>query len=102
MKVLPGAYQLGPAEVPGVLELCNAFKSQYAARLEEQGAGGKTPGVRLGKTPMHGGRTPGGAMTPGHFGGRTPMHGARTPMARPVGGATPNPCMSDCVSDTNS
>ena len=91
MKVLPGAYQLSNAEVPGVTELCNAFKAQYSSRLTEQGGGGKTPGIRAGKTPL-GGRTPGG-RTPaiGGMGGATPMYAVagRTPM-RP--GMTPNPC----------
>lgn len=90
VKILPGAYQLNNAEVPGVTELCNAFKAQYSSRLAEQGSGGKTPGIRAGKTPL-GGRTPGG-RTPGMpLGGTTPLGGAmgRTPV-RP--GMTPNPC----------
>lgn len=68
-------------------ELCNAFKAQYSAKLAESGAGGKTPGIRAGRTPGHGGRTPGG-RTPG-MGGATP-YGAgmgRTPAMG--GGATP-------------
>ncbi|KAL7424162.1 Transcription elongation factor spt6 [Cryptotrichosporon argae] len=85
VKVLPGAYQLGNAEVPGVTELCNAFKTQYSSRLAEQGSGGKTPGIRAGRTPMVGSRTPapGGGRTPA----RTPMYGAggRTPLP----GSTP-------------
>jgi hypothetical protein len=98
VKVLPGAYQLNNAEVPGVTELCNAFKAQYSSRLSEQGSGGKTPGIRQGKTPLHGGgRTPGGMRTPAPGIGRvgaTPARFAagdgRTPMR--MGGATPNPC----------
>jgi transcription elongation factor SPT6 len=88
VKVLPGAYRLGDAEVPGVMELCNAFKAQYSNKLLNQGSGGKTPGIRAGKTPM-GGRTPGG-RTPGYpmRGGATPMYGGRTPMP---GGPQP-PC----------
>jgi len=80
VKVLPGAYRLNTAEVPGVMELCNAFKAQYSNKLLDQGTGGKTPGIRAGKTPM-GGRTPGG-RTPGFpmRGGATPMYGGRTPM----------------------
>jgi transcription elongation factor SPT6 len=76
---------LGNAEVPGVMELCNAFKAQYSNRLLDQGTGGKTPGIRAGKTPL-GGRTPGG-RTPGYpmRGGATPMYGGRTPMQ-------PQPC----------
>ncbi|EIW70012.1 hypothetical protein TREMEDRAFT_71488 [Tremella mesenterica DSM 1558] len=76
VKVLPGAYQLNNAEVPGVTELCNAFKAQYSSRLSEQGQGGKTPGIRSARTPMIGGRTPGG-RTPalGMTGGRTPALG---------------------------
>lgn len=88
VKVLPGAYQLNNAEVPGVTELCNAFKAQYSSRLQEQGLGGKTPGIRAGgRTP--GGRTPGmrGGATP-YGGGRTPAYGGRTPM-RPPGGPPP-------------
>ncbi|WRT67313.1 transcription elongation factor SPT6 [Kwoniella shivajii] len=103
VQVLPGAYKLNNAEVPGVTELCNAFKLQYSARLAEQGSGGKTPGIRLGKTPLPGGRTPGGrtpaigGRTPaigGVRGGATPMYGVpgqgmgRTPMQP---GMTPNP-----------
>lgn len=91
VKVLPGAYQLNNAEVPGVMELCNAFKAQYSSRLAEQGSGGKTPGIRTGKTPL-GGRTPGG-RTPamGGRGGATPLYGTngRTPIRL---GMTPNPC----------
>ncbi|KAL1411070.1 Transcription elongation factor spt6 [Vanrija albida] len=81
VKVLPGAYKLGNAEVPGVTELSNAFKAQYSAKLQEQGGGGKTPGIR------QGGRTPGG-RTPGMRGGATPMHG-RTPGYQGQGGRTP-------------
>lgn len=86
VKVLPGAYQLNNAEVPGVTELCNAFKAQYSSRLSEQGQGGKTPGIRAGgRTP--GGRTPGmrqGGTTP-YGGGRTPGYGqgGRTPVRPP-------------------
>ena len=94
VKVLPGAYQLNNAELPGVTELCNAFKAQYSSKLADMtgGAGGKTPGIRAGRTPM-GNRTPGG-RTPavgGVMGSRTPMYGGqgRTPI-RP--GMTPNPC----------
>lgn len=92
VKVLPGAYQLNNAEVPGVTELCNAFKAQYSARLDEQGLGGRTPGVRMAaRTPMHGGRTPGG-RTPGMpmRGAATPMYGGRTPM-HGGGGRMPPP-----------
>lgn len=98
VKVLPGAYQLNNAEVPGVTELCNAFKAQYSSRLADQGSGGKTPGIRMGKTPLAGGRTPGGGRTPApggmsvRAGGATPAYGGpmgRTPI-RP--GMTPNPC----------
>ena len=91
VKVLPDAYQLNGASVPGVTELCNAFKTQYSARLVEKGvqAGGKTPGIRSGPTPMHGGRTPGlGGRTPA-LGGRTPALGGRTPAGVMRGGATP-------------
>jgi len=90
VKVLPGAYRLNTAEVPGVMELCNAFKAQYSNKLLDQGTGGKTPGIRAGKTPM-GGRTPGG-RTPGFpmRGGATPMYGGRTPMP----GQPQPPCRS--------
>ena len=95
---------LNNAEVPGVTELCNAFKMQYSSRLADQGTGGKTPGIRAGKTPM-GGRTPGGRTpAPGAAsvmrGGQTPMQGGppmgyrQTPM-RP--GMTPNVCEWDFV-----
>jgi transcription elongation factor SPT6 len=94
VKILPGAYQLNNAEVPGVNELCNAFKAQYSSRLAEQGSGGKTPGIRTGKTPL-GGRTPGG-RTPavGGMGGATPFTAGmgRTPIHP---GMTPNPCLLD-------
>ncbi|WWC60952.1 transcription elongation factor SPT6 [Kwoniella dejecticola CBS 10117] len=82
VAVLPGAYKLNNAEVPGVTELCNAFKLQYSARLAEQGSGGKTPGIRLGKTPLPGGRTPALA------GGRTPAPGGMSVNVM-RGGATP-------------
>ncbi|TYJ56714.1 transcription elongation factor SPT6 [Cryptococcus floricola] len=73
VQVLPGAYSLSGAVVPGVTELCNAFKMQYSVKLAEQGHGGKTPGISLGKTPLHlGGRTPA-------LGSRTPALGSRTP-----------------------
>lgn len=75
-------------------ELCDAFKAQYRAKLEEQKHGniGRTPrapgATPLGGTPMGGGRTPGG------YGGRTPgMLGGRTPG---LGGATPG-CELSCV-----
>lgn len=80
VRVLPGAYQLNNAEVPGVTELCNAFKAQYSTRLAEQG-GGRTPAVRMpARTPLAGGRTPAA-------GGRTPAmgYGGRTPMRPPPG-----------------
>lgn len=93
VKVLPGAYQLHTAVVPDVAALCNAFKAQYSNKLADQG--GKTPGVRSGRTPMQGGRTPmPGGRTPapaGSRGGATPygMQPGRTPLP---GGMTPNPC----------
>jgi transcription elongation factor SPT6 len=96
VRLLPGAYKLGPAELPGMLELCNAFKLQYSNQLANQGAGGKTPGIRAGRTPAHGGRTPA-------VGGRTPAPGyamgigGKTPMPNQMGGQTPygqvNPVM---------
>lgn len=104
VRLLPGAYALNNAEVPGMNELCNAFKAQYSSRLSEQGAGGKTPGIRAGRTPGHGGRTPGG-RTPA-VGGATPygagaaMRGGATPYTAGMGrtpirpGMTPNPCKS--------
>lgn len=98
VKVLPGAYQLNNAEVPGVMELCNAFKAQYSNKLLDQGTGGKTPGIRAGKTPM-GNRTPAGrtpAVGMGR-GGATPMYGGRTPMP----GQTPCKSMSDMSSRDN-
>ncbi|WVQ78460.1 transcription elongation factor SPT6 [Cryptococcus sp. DSM 104549] len=93
VQVLPGAYKLNEAVVPGITELCNAFKMQYGARLTEQGGGGKTPGLYLGKTPGRtpaiGSRTPAvGGRTPA-IGGRTPALGSRTPALGGLGGATP-------------
>ncbi|EAL22689.1 hypothetical protein CNBB1380 [Cryptococcus deneoformans B-3501A] len=87
VRVLPGAYKLGNAIVPGVTELSNAFKMQYSEKLAEQGHQGKTPGIYLGKTPMHlGGRTPAlGSRTPA-MGSRTPALGSRTPA---LGSRTP-------------
>lgn len=73
------------------MELCNAFKAQYSSRLIDQGSGGKTPGIRMGKTPL-GNRTPGGRTPAVGFGGRggaTPMYGGRTPMP---GQAPPQAC----------
>ena len=112
VRLLPGAYSLYNAEVPGMNELCNAFKTQYSNRLAEGGAGGKTPGIRAGRTPAHGGRTPGGrtpavgGATPFGAGmGRTPAQGGATPYGAGVGrtpvrpGMTPNPgesCESSC------
>ena len=92
IRLLPGAYKLGPAELPGMFELCNAFKAQYSNQLANQGAGGKTPGIRAGRTPAHGGRTPavGGGRTPApgfQMGGRTPMPGMAMPPQ--MGGQTP-------------
>jgi hypothetical protein len=61
-------------------ELCDAFKSQYRARLEDQKHGniGRTPRVNgatpLGATPLGFGRTPAAA-----YGGRTPGFGGMTP-----------------------
>lgn len=111
VRLLPGAYALNNAEVPGINELCNAFKAQYSSRLSEQGMGGKTPGIRAGRTPAHalggktpGGRTPalGGATPYGAGMGRTPAVGlgGATPYGAGVGrtpirpGMTPNPCQS--------
>lgn len=81
-------------------ELCDAFKAQYRAKLEEQKNGpiGRTPrapgATPMGGTPMAGGRTPGGygGRTPGGYGGRTPgMGGApagcellRNPLGRTI------------------
>nr|ODN87881.1 transcription elongation factor SPT6 [Cryptococcus depauperatus CBS 7841] len=91
VQVLPGAYKLGTAVVPGITELCNAFKMQYSVKLAEQNPGGKTPGAFFGRTPMHmGGRTPGlGSRTPA-LGSRTPAMGSRTPAM----GAARNPYSS--------
>ena len=38
VKVNPGSYVLGEAEVGGMLELCNSFKTQYAERLRQSQA----------------------------------------------------------------
>jgi transcription elongation factor SPT6 len=79
------------SEKPGYLKLCFLNKSTKDGGVVQtwvspsytsvpKGTGGKTPGIRAGKTPM-GGRTPGG-RTPGFpmRGGATPMYGGRTPM----------------------
>lgn len=105
VKILPGAYQLFDAELPGMTELCNAFKMQYKARLEMQKQDpnfAQTPRFTGARTPA-GGRTPGMARTPAMgLGARTPMQRAPmigTPMQRgpvpmgttPMGAAMPMP-----------
>ena len=62
----------------------------------DQGSGGKTPGIRMGKTPM-GSRTPGGrtpAVGYGGRGGATPMYGGRTPMHGQPQAQAPGGCKS--------
>jgi hypothetical protein len=87
IRIMPGAYKLFDAEVPGVTELCTAFKTQYNNKLEEQKK-------NIGRTPA-GGRSvyapPSMHRTALQRGGATPaarLGGATTPAAR-FGGATP-------------
>lgn len=108
IRIMPGAYKLFDAEVPGVTELCTAFKTQYTNRLEEQRKNiGKTPaGGRSVYAPpsMHrtavqrGGATPaarlGGATPAARFGGATPGMGRFGPT--PSGHFTPH--MPHCES----
>jgi transcription elongation factor SPT6 len=83
VQIVPTSYKLFQAELPGMMELCNAFKLQYMQKLEKQ----KREPIGA-QTPRYGGRTPGGARTPA-VGGRTPGV-ARTPAAG-LGGRTPMP-----------
>ncbi|PWN35768.1 uncharacterized protein FA14DRAFT_160784 [Meira miltonrushii] len=100
VRILPGRYKLNEAEVPDMVSLCNAFKTQYTTRAMRSGAGtsnnlpgGRTPGHALpgGMTPGIGMRT--GGMTPrvgggAGVGGYTPRTGVTRP-AGALGGATP-------------
>lgn len=100
VRVLPGRYKLNEAEVPDMVSLCNAFKTQYTTRAMRSGAGtsnnlpgGRTPGHSLpgGMTPGIGMRT--GGMTPRVGGGVTPRVGAGaidgfTPRSRYTAGVT--------------
>jgi len=102
VRVLPGRYKLNEAELPDVVSLCNAFKTQYTTRLMTAArAGDKTPGLGA-MTPGAGLRM--GGATPGlmRTGGITPM-AARTPApyGQGMGGqqpihalATPNPYLA--------
>ena len=109
VKVTPKCYKLFEAELPGMTELCNAFKTQYQTTLQSQRQLVGTPRVP-GMTPFGGGRTPGGARTPGPLGSRTPggqpprppgmgtplhsipafANGSSTPLVRPPGMGTPS------------
>ena len=77
VRVLPGRFKLNEAELPDVLSLCNAFKTQYTTRLMTAArAGDRTPGL--------GAMTPGGGLRAGLGGGMTPglmRTGGMTPMA---------------------
>lgn len=85
VKVKPGAYSLFDAECPGMMELCNAFKTRYRHELEQQKAiGGATP-RHPGMTPFGGGRTPAGGRTPGGTIFRPPALGGSTPRPPPFG-----------------
>ncbi|PWN93854.1 hypothetical protein FA10DRAFT_299195 [Acaromyces ingoldii] len=79
VRALPGRFKLNEAELPDVMSLCNAFKTQYTTRVLR--AGGRTPAAA----------TPGAGL---RAGGRTPATvragGGYTPMAMQTG-ATPNP-----------
>ena len=88
IRIMPGAYKLFEAEVPGVTELCTAFKTQYNTKLEEQKK-------NIGRTPA-GGRSvyapPSMHRSAVQRGGATPaarLSGAATPSAGRFGGATP-------------
>ncbi|KAJ9096338.1 hypothetical protein QFC21_005158 [Naganishia friedmannii] len=88
IRIMPGAYKLFDAEVPGMTELCTAFKTQYASRLAEQKRNvGRTPaGGRSVYAPpsIHRSAVQRGAVTPAaRFGGATPA------LARLGGGGTP-------------
>ncbi|UZJ54735.1 hypothetical protein CBS101457_004055 [Exobasidium rhododendri] len=103
VRVLPGRFKLNEAELPDVVSLCNAFKTQYTTRLMTAArAGDKTPGGALGAMTPGGILRMGGGITPGIMrtggGGVTPM-AARTPAVYGHGMvqqsinslATPNP-----------
>lgn len=112
VRILPGAFRLFDAEVPGVQELCNAFKAQYRAKMEDQKLEpyGRTPRpgpAAFGRTPSAFGRTPAGrspyvhapnaASTPNPYPSRGPSAATHNPYAAQgvagYGGsmATPNP-----------
>ncbi|CED84385.1 Transcription elongation factor SPT6 [Phaffia rhodozyma] len=87
IKVNPGSYVIGNAEVGGMLELCNSFKTQFQKQQQQNklisgGGGGRTPGMGA-RTPAVGSRTPGAMRT-----GMTPMHSGA---AGSRSGMTPNP-----------
>lgn len=82
IRVLPGRFKLNEAELPDVVSLCNAFKTQYTTRAMR--AGGRTPGPGIGgMTPgFRAGASYGGASaTPNPYGARPPPPGA--PPVRP-------------------
>lgn len=89
IRVLPGRYKLNEAELPDVVSLCNAFKTQYTTRLMTAArSGDKTPGSVLrsgyggGITPAimrAGGMTPIGARTPAPYGHQPTIHSLATP-----------------------
>lgn len=88
VRVLPGRYKLNEAELPDVVSLCNAFKTQYTTRLMTAArSGDKTPGSVLrsgygGTTPAimrAGGMAPMGARTPAPYGHQPGIHSLATP-----------------------
>lgn len=118
IRVLPGRFKLNDAELPDVVSLCNAFKTQYTTRVMRSGgrtpghgmAGGMTPAAGLrgaagagGMTPSAmraGGVTPGMAAMGGRMGGGITPYGGAGAMTAAAGGggglranslATPNP-----------
>lgn len=93
VRALPGRFKLNEAELPDVMSLCNAFKTQYTTRVLR--AGGRTPAAATpGAGLRAGGRTP-ATVRAGAGGGYTPMAmqtGATpNPYAARAAGATPNP-----------
>ncbi|KAJ9098469.1 hypothetical protein QFC19_006336 [Naganishia cerealis] len=78
IRIMPGAYKLFDAEVPGMTELCTAFKTQYASRLAEQKK-------NTGRTPA-GGRS---VYAPASIHRSAVQRGGATPAMRFAGGATP-------------
>jgi transcription elongation factor SPT6 len=73
VRVLPGRFKLNEAEVPDMVSLTNSFKTQWTLMaMTAARAGGATPAIRAGMTPM----------------------GARTPAYGSMATATPNPYLA--------